>query len=277
MTECRPARGLASMALAAIFIAAPWAAAHGQAARPRDDTVRTRVLGWTGGDRLFVATNADVRYVPGPNARAVITGPASEIQDMVVDDGVIRHDGDRWGRDWWKWWRWQDWRPRSIVHVVVTAPHVSQAGVSGSGHLDLGRLAQDRLQASVSGSGLLDVSGQFRSLSLSVSGSGGGRLGQVTAGDMSASISGSGWIKAAGAATSLHVSVSGSGTADLGGVLAQDLDAHLSGSGAARLSPKRSADVAVAGSGSVHLLTEPARLNAHRFGSGAIIHPGGVS
>ena len=277
MTQCKPARRIAAMTLAAIFIAAPLAAAHAQPAKSRDDTIRTRVLGWPAGDRLYVAMSADVRYVQGQNATVVVTGPASDIEDIVVENGAIHHDRDPWNQDWWKWWRWRDWRATSPVHIVVTAPHVAAAGVSGSGHLDLGRLAQDRLDLSVSGSGLLDVSGQFKSLGMSVSGSGGGRLSQISAGDMSTSISGSGWIKASGAANSLHVSISGSGVSDMGGLTAQDVDAHLSGSGAARLSPKRSADISVSGSGSVHLLTEPTRLNAHRFGSGAIIHPGGVS
>ncbi len=277
MTTCKPVLAAASIALVAASAAAPLEAAHAQPARSRDPTVRTRVLGWPGGDRLFVAANADVRYVQGPNGKVVVTGPAADIEDIVVDDGVIRHDRENWNRDWWKWWRWQDWRSQPVIHIVVTAPHVGVAGVSGSGHLDMGRLAQDRLELSVSGSGLADASGQFKSLSVSVSGSGGGRLGQISTGDLSGSISGSGWIKAAGAANSVHLGISGSGAADMGGVAAQDVDAHLSGSGSARLSPKRSADIAVSGSGSVHLLTEPARLNAHRFGSGAIIHPGGVS
>lgn len=276
MTTCKTVLGAASIALAMTFAAAPLAAAQAQPAQ-RDTTIRTRVLNWTGGDRLYVATNADVRYVQGPGSKVVVTGPSADIADIVVDDGVIRHDRADWGRDWWKWWRWEDWSSRPTIHVVVTAPHIGQAGVSGSGHLDLGRLAQDRLDMSVSGSGLIDASGQFKSLNLSVSGSGAGRLNQINAADMSASISGSGWIRASGAANSVHLSISGSGAGDMGALAAQDVDAHLSGSGSARLSPKRSADVAVSGSGSVHLLTEPARLNAHRFGSGEIIHPNGVS
>ena len=276
MAERKPVLRATMVALAISLTGAPLAAAHAQTAASRDDAVKTRVLGWTGGERLFVSTHADVRYVQGQNARVVVTGPASEIEDIVVDDGVIRRD-DRRG-DWFGWfWTWRDWRSTPDVRIVVTAPHIAEAGVSGSGHLDLGRLAQDRLQMAVSGSGGIDVSGQIQSLSLSVSGSGAGRLTQVNVADLSAGLSGSGWIKASGAATALHLQVSGSGAADMGGLVVQDVDAHLSGSGSARLSPKRSADLGVSGSGSIRLLTEPPRLNAHRSGSGAIIHPNGVS
>ena len=266
-------RGAASAALAMAFVAAPLAQANGQPAPSRDRAVRTRTLAWPGGDRLFVAVNADVRYVQGPGAKVVITGPADEIDDIVVDRGAIRHEGQRWGWALWNWtWRWN--RAQDI-RIVVTAPHVEAAGVSGSGHLDLGRLAQDRLGLSVSGSGGLDVSGQFKTLEVSVSGSGAARLGKLQVGAMDASLSGSGWIRASGTAGSLHLSVSGSGADDMSGLIVQDAAAHLSGSGSAKLSPRRSADIGVSGSGSVHLLSRPPRLTTHRSGSGAILLPDG--
>jgi hypothetical protein len=244
----------------------------------RNDAVGTRTLAWPGGDRLFVGLSADVRYVQGQTAKVVVTGPSDEIEDIAVIDGVIRHDRDRWGWDWWAPWRWprgRGWSWRPDVQIVVTAPAISEAGVSGSGHLDLGRLAQDRLALEVSGSGAIDVAGQIKSLEVSISGSGSAQLDQVNVGDLSADLSGSGLIKASGAASTLHLGISGSGAADMGELTVQDLDAHLSGSGSARLSPKQSAEVGVSGSGSVHLLTEPQHLSVHRSGSGAIVHPGG--
>ncbi len=264
-------RGLAFVALAATVIAAPLAGRAQPAAAPGDG-VRTRVLAWPGGDRLYVSTNADVRYVQGAQGKVVITGPARDIEDIVVDHGVVRHARAHWG---WPWWTWGEWPPSRSVHIVVTAPHVDEAGISGSGHLDLGRLAQDHLALSIAGSGAIDVSGQFKSLDLSVSGSGAVRLSQVSAAAMSASLSGSGWIKAAGAAGTLHVSISGSGAADMGGLVAQDVTTQISGSGFAKVSPRRSADLSVAGSGAIRLLTQPAQLSTHRSGSGSIISPNG--
>ena len=264
---------IALIGVAVVGAAVTAAVAVAQPSSPRTP-VMTRTLAWPGGDRLVVGLGADVRYVQGPNAKVVVTGPLRDIEHIVVDHGVIHQDRGGWN---WGWWSWDAWRPANSVHIVVTAPHVEDVGVSGSGHLDLGRLAQERLELGLSGSGAADVSGRFKSLGVSVSGSGDARLGQVDVGDMSARISGSGWIRGAGTTSSLHLSISGSGTADLGGVVVQDVTGHISGSGSARLSPKRSADLAVAGSGSIRLLTQPARLSSHRAGSGSIISPQGSS
>lgn len=262
----------AGVVIAAALVAAPLAACV-RPAPHRDHTLRTRTLAWPGGSRLFAGADADVRYVQGSDAKVVVTGPAYKIDDIAVDDGVIHYDRRHWRWGWWSWW--PD-RREDQVHIVVTAPPITDAGVGSSGHLDLGRLSQDRLNLLISGSGAIEASGQFKSLSVSVSGSGAVRLSQVDAGDMTADISGSGWIKASGAANTLHLSISGSGFGDLAELSVQDADAHLFGSGMAKISPKRSADISVAGSGSVQLLNRPPQLSTHRSGSGSIGLPDGA-
>jgi hypothetical protein len=261
---------VAWVAVAAAIVAAPLAGCI-RPLPPRDHTLKTRTLAWPGGEHLSVETSADVRYVQGQNATVVVTGPADEIDDIVIDNGDIRYDRDHWAWGWWVF-GWGGWRSRE-VHIVVTAPKITDAGVGGSGRLDLGRLSQDRLDLSLSGSGVIDVSGQIKSLNLSASGSGVGRLDQVQAGDMSVDMSGSGWVRTSGTANSLHLSISGSGVADMGGLTAQTVQADLSGSGSAKLSPKQSADIEVSGSGAVRLLTRPPQLSTHKSGSGAIIEP----
>jgi hypothetical protein len=252
------------------MIAAPLAACV-RPAPHRDHTIRTRTLAWPGGEHLSVSTSADVRYVQGQDAKVVVTGPADDIDDIVVDNGDIHYSGDHWR---WGWWNlaFGDWRSQQ-VQVVVTAPKITDAGVGGSGRLNLGRLSQDHLDLSLSGSGVIDVSGQIKSLSLSASGSGVGRMDQLQAGDVSVDMSGSGWIRASGTADSLRLSISGSGVADMGGLTAQKVQADLSGSGSAKLSPRQSADIEVSGSGAVRLLTRPPQLSTHKSGSGAIIEP----
>lgn len=256
--------GLVAPAVGSVALAAPAVTAE-----------RTRVLPWTGGDRLHVALNADVRYVPGADNRVVVTGPGEEIDDVVVSHGAIYHYRvEQWWRwwDWEKWWR-REWNDDHRIRIVVTAPHLSAAGVSGSGDLDLGRLSQDRLDLGVSGSGRVSASGAIRSLHASVSGSGGVKLTALSTADMAVGLSGSGWVAASGAAHSLHLSISGSGSADMRGLALDDVDAGLSGSGSATVAPKTSAVVWVSGSGSIRLLTEPAHLTTHRSGSGSVIHP----
>ncbi len=256
-------------AASALATAAPALAAF-PAPPPRPSkVVRTRVLPWTGGDRLVVAVDADVRYVPGAAARVVITGPADDIDDIVDNHGVIQHDRNG---SFWRWWRW-NWGSSRDVQIVVTAPHLSTVGVSGAGRLDLGRLAQDRLDLGLSGSGAVMASGAIKTLDLSVSGSGSARFTGLTAASMDVSLSGSGWVAASGSADMLRLHVSGSGGADFSGLALNDLDASLSGSGSAKVAPRRNATVGVSGSGSVRLLTEPAHLTTHRSGSGQVIHP----
>ena len=226
-----------------------------------DGAPATRVLPWTGGDRLEVAVAADVRYVQGADARVTIAGPVDQIADIVVDGGVIRHE-----RTSWRLWDWS-WPSSQGVTIVVTAPRIATAGVSGSARLALGRLAQDRLDLSVSGSGSVTASGAIKTLDMTVSGSGGVRLTQIAADAVAARLSGSGWVAAAGSANTLRLAVSGSGGADMGRLGVQDADAALSGSGAT------TADLNVSGSGSIRLLTRPPQLVAHRYGSGSIIQP----
>jgi hypothetical protein len=268
---------LAGVALAVFCADRPamaqfWVPPNARHSHAQDHTERTRTLPWPGGERLVIAVSADARYVQGNDAKVVITGPADEISDIVVDQGVIRHEQTHWG---WGWF-WGNWRSGHGVRIVVTAPRISQADVSGSGHLNLGRLSQDHLGLGVSGSGFAEASGDIRSVDVSVSGSGGARLTPVNAGDMDTHISGSGWVAASGAANTLHLSISGSGSADMSGLVAQDVRAGLSGSGSAKVAPKRSADLGVSGSGSIRLVSEPAQLNSHRSGSGSIIRPGGA-
>jgi hypothetical protein len=176
---------------------------------------RTRVLPWTGGDRLVVAVPGRVVYVQGPANTVTITGPARLVDAVAVDNGVIRFE-DRHGSGWWMFWRWSDDGPGLQIQLV--APSVTTATLSGSGRLDLGRLSQDSLDLSVSGSGVADASGAIKTLHVEVSGSGAAKLESLTASEMTAGISGSGWIRASGASDTLHVILSGSGAADLGGL-----------------------------------------------------------
>ena len=256
--------GLLAVAAFAGVQAAEAAQRHG-----RDLSPTSRVLPWTGGERLGVALSADVRYVQGPAAKVVISGPRDEIDDIVVDHGFLRHD-DR--HAFWRWWRW-NFDDRH-VHIVVTAPRITSAGVSGAGRLDLGRLNQDRLDIGVSGAGYAAASGAIRQLHAGVSGSGGVRLTQVAAEATDAWISGSGWVAADGASRELHLTISGSGHADLGRLAVQDVRAVLSGSGVANVAPQQSADVTVSGAGGVRLAREPARLNINRSGAGWVVHDG---
>lgn len=199
----------------------------------------TRTLAWTGGEHLGVSLPANVRYVVGPRAGVVVTGPRNWIAHIVADGGDLRFDRSMWNA--------------RGIHIVVTAPRLSDVNLSGSGTLVMDRQSGDRLDVHVSGSGSLSTSGDFNSM----------RVG----------ISGSGDVRASGSVQTLDAHVSGSGDADLGALATNDLKGHISGSGSLKSSPRRSADVGVSGSGDVRLLTRPAQLTFHKSGSGRIISP----
>jgi hypothetical protein len=86
-------------------------------------------------------------------------------------------------------------------------------------------------------------------------------------------IAGSGAVRAQGAVDRLSVTISGSGDAQLGDLATKELSVKISGSGVVTASPKDEADVTISGSGSLRLLTKPARLNSHISGSGRITQP----
>ena len=242
-----PRRLAAGLVLAATFAAAslagpaqaysPIAAMWPFQEPPGPDATRT--LAWTGGEHLGVALPANVRYVVGPRAGIVITGPRNWIEHILANGGDLRFDRSMWNVHG--------------IHIVVTAPRLSDVSISGSGTLAMDRQTGDRLDAHVSGSGSLSTAGDFNSM----------RVG----------ISGSGDIRASGSVQTLDARISGSGDADLGALATNDLKGHISGSGSLKSSPRRSADVGISGSGDVRLLTRPAQLIFHKSGSGRIVSP----
>jgi hypothetical protein len=100
-----------------------------------------------------------------------------------------------------------------------------------------------------------------------------GRWRSFAPSDLRVSISGSGSITAQGAVDNLALTVSGDRKARLGEVAVKQLTVEVSGSGNVEASPSDEADIRISGSGKVHLLTHPARLNSKISGSGRITQP----
>jgi hypothetical protein len=108
---------------------------------------------------------------------------------------------------------------------------------------------------------------------LSISGSARVVMEKLAQPDLKVSISGSGSITGQGAVDTLALTISGAGKARLGEVAAKRLTVEVSGSGNVEASPSDDADIRISGSGKVHLLTRPARLNSKVSGSGRITQP----
>jgi hypothetical protein len=84
---------------------------------------------------------------------------------------------------------------------------------------------------------------------------------------------GSGSIRARGTVDRLSLTVSGSGNGQLADLAIKELSLKISGSGDVEAAPRDAADVSISGSGTVRLLTRPARLKTHISGSGRVLQP----
>jgi hypothetical protein len=115
--------------------------------------------------------------------------------------------------------------------IVMTAPGISRFNLAGSGRLAIADYKQDKLSIDVSGDAEVSARGEAKGLSLSMS---------------------------------------GSGRTDLSGLKLTDADVDIDGSGEATLAPTGVANINIAGSGDVSLLTRPLKLESNVSGSGSI-------
>ena len=136
--------------------------------------------------------------------------------------------------------RYDRWvRNAGKLKIVLTAPDVSRFQINGSVKLTIRDYRQDRMKIRILGKGE---------------------------------------VVATGEAPRVEVSVAGTGDVDLGLVKAQTVKVDIAGSGRALIAPTSVAEVNIAGSGTVTLLTNPPTLKTRMAGSGRIIHaaPTGV-
>ena len=64
--------------------------------------------------------------------------------------------------------------------------------------------------------------------------------------------------------------IAGSGDAKLADLAMKRIDLTIAGSGGVEAAPKEEAEISIAGSGDVHLLSRPTHLTSHVIGSGRI-------
>ena len=96
-------------------------------------------------------------------------------------------------------------------------------------------------------------------------------LGHIEQPDLKVTVLDSGSVTADGKVDRLSVQVMGSGHADLGRLAARRVEVTIAGSGDVTVAPSEELKVTIMGSGSVHLLTKPARIERSIMGSGNII------
>lgn len=121
------------------------------------------------------------------------------------------------------------------LQVTVTAPAINRFSLLGDQSLTLDNYRQDQLAIEIAGSGRASAKGGAKEVSLEIS---------------------------------------GSGDADLGGLQSERARVDISGSGGAVIAPTASAEIDIAGSGEVRLLTRPASVSTDIAGSGKVIQAG---
>ena len=141
-------------------------------------------------------------------------------------------------------------RPTRPIRFHVTVKALTALHLGGSGAIEMGSLATDRLEVSVGGSG--DVT-----------------LGRLTAERLAVTIAGSGDVTIAGRVQRQEVGIAGSGDYLADRLESGEAQVSVSGSGRARLHVTATLGVRIAGSGSVEYAGDP-RVSQTRLGSGTV-------
>ena len=96
-------------------------------------------------------------------------------------------------------------------------------------------------------------------------------LGHLDQKTLHLTIPGSGKVRAEGKVEELTVTIFGSGKAELGKLAAGDVKVSIFGSGDAYIAPSGAVNVAIKGSGTVHLRTRPKSVRQSLLGSGRVL------
>ena len=98
-------------------------------------------------------------------------------------------------------------------------------------------------------------------------------LENINTRELDVSIHGKGEVEATGTADDVDLTMAGDGEAHLGKLAAKSVEVRIAGNGDAEIAPQDEAEIMIAGSGEIRLLTRPPRLEQMIFGSGKIVQP----
>jgi hypothetical protein len=192
---------LASFTLLQVFDAASWAMAPDRAEGP---TI-TRDLAWTGTDAVHIGGASDITYTQGPVAKITVTGPAEVVNGLSMDgDTLERRHQNPWFFD----------HQGGRLIIAITSPHTHEFGLSGSNRLTLLKYDQSDLDLHLSGSSHVTGTGKAGHAQVHVSGSGHVDMGKLPVDAAEIRISGSG-SAILDPKQSADVNISGSGRIDL--------------------------------------------------------------
>ncbi|MDY0959245.1 head GIN domain-containing protein [Sphingomonas sp. CFBP8993] len=170
-------------------------------------------------------------------------GPADTLDQLQVErNGTTLRIGRKKGVHW-------GWSKGNPVRILVTLPHLADAGVSGSGRMTVDRVEGPRFHGGIAGSGDLVI-------------------GAMRVGHADLGVAGSGSISASGTADTLKIGVAGSGDVRATGLRTRQADVSIAGSGNVTARVEGPAKVNLMGSGSADLGPQ-STCTVNKMGSGS--------
>ncbi|NJC04973.1 hypothetical protein GGQ97_000766 [Sphingomonas kaistensis] len=222
------------------------ACSEGRAESAGPDVSRSWQVGsFTG---LEVSGPYDVKVVTGKAVSVAANGPQRLLDetDVVVEDGKLHIRPKK--KNWLgAMSRWSSNGPSTFT---VTVPSLTEAGIAGSGNMQIDQITGDSFKGGVAGSGDL-------------------RVGRMAVQQLDLDIAGSGRIVAAGEARRAKYGIAGSGDLDASGLRTVDAEAEIAGSGDIKAFATGTAKASIAGSGDI-AITGGARCTSSKNGSGDI-------
>jgi len=236
------------------------------------DNANVSILG--SGDATLSPRGRVKVFIAGSGNLQLLTKP-SELRQTIVGSGEVRQLAGEAAREALK-----------AVDVSRTASEAARAAIRSS--LGDGKIGEIAAEAARNGIESAEIDrhvreGIARGMSQSMmatdaktgnidlSGGSDIDLGHVDQEELKITISGSGSVTAEGKVNRLILDIPGSGHAKLGKLAARSVSVMMMGSGTAIVAPREDLKATIMGSGDVHVLTRPARIERSIMGSGHII------
>lgn len=159
---------------------------------------------------------------------------------------------------------------RHPLQAVLVLPSIDQVRIHGSGDSTINGFSGERADVQLHGSGSVKFNGRFKHLSAGVHGSGEMELNGGNSDKVEVALAGSGEMTVVGTCRQFKAEQTGSGDLNARHLTSDAAELELHGSGSARILAKRSATVALRGSGEVDVFGAPDERSVNRTGSGEV-------
>jgi hypothetical protein len=170
---------------------------------PSTSSRRQITLPFTAIDGLAISLPATVRYQPGGEAQAIVSGDQRLLEHVRLEDGRLDLDCD------------PGW-PAPRIEVSVSGPPITEWKLLDDVDLSLANIDQPELRFVIRGSSNITAAGTAESVGVEISGSGAANLKELTSKSAKIEIRGSGDAQITAKATA-DISISGSGNVELFG------------------------------------------------------------